>query len=108
MLMKLLRQILTLSIVTAYVGATVLQAAPSYAADTEINHAAVGVTEHDQDHQDDRMPCKGKLAGCVSDLGCIFLVSLPAPDPTLVSVTAWSSVNYDNALQGLRGRTIKP
>lgn len=108
---KLLRQILTLVIVTAYIGATLLQAAPSYA-DT-MNHAAMdhmamsGMT-HDEDQRGDKMPCKGMLPGCVSDIGCIFLVSLPAPDLTFITVTAWSSVSYDPASRGLRGRTIKP
>ena len=54
------------------------------------------------------MPCKGMLPNCVTDIGCIFLVSLPAPDLTLVALTAWSSVIYNNTSEGLRGRTIKP
>ena len=106
---KLLRQILTLLIVTAYIGATMLPAAPGHAANAGMNHAAMGGMM--QDHQNpgnDKMPCKGMLPGCITDLGCIFLVSLPAPDLTLVGMTAWSSVSYDNASQGLRGRTIKP
>jgi hypothetical protein len=108
---KLLRQILTLLIVTAYISTTLQHVVPSYAAD--MNHAAMSHTDmtgmmHDQDNSGHKMPCKGMLPGCVSDLGCIFLVSLPAPDLTLVNVTAWSSISYDNAPQGLRGRTIKP
>jgi hypothetical protein len=27
---------------------------------------------HEQDGQGDKMPCKGMLPGCVTDLGCIF------------------------------------
>ena len=106
---KLLRQILTLLIVTAYIGATMLPAAPGHAANAGMNHAAMGGMM--QDHQNpgnDKMPCKGTLPGCISDLGCIFLVCLSAPHLTLVGVTAWSSVSYDNALPGLHGRTIKP
>ena len=104
--LKLLRRLLTLLIVTAYVGATMLPAAPGHAANAGMKHGAMM-----QDHQnpgDDKMPCKGMLPGCITDLGCIFLVSLPAPDLTLVGVTAWSSVSYDNASPGLHGRTIKP
>jgi hypothetical protein len=48
------------------------------------------------------------VPGCVTDLGCIFLMSLAAPDLTLVTVTAWSSVTYPGLDQALRGRTIKP
>jgi hypothetical protein len=106
---KLLRQILTLLIVTAYIGATMLQAAPGYAATVETRHAAMGGMMHDhQNPGDDKMPCKGMLPGCISDLGCIFLVSLPAPHLAFVGVTAWLSVSYDNASPGLHGRTIKP
>ena len=103
---KLLRQILTLLIVTAYIGATMLPAAPTHAANAGMNHA--GMMHDHQNPGDNKMPCKGMLPGCVTDLGCIFLVSLPAPDLTLVGVTAWSSVSYHTASQGLHGRTIKP
>ena len=105
---KLLRQIVTLLIVTAYIGATTPQVVPSYAAAADMNHAAMSGMMHDQDNPGDKMPCKGMLPGCVTDVGCIFLVSLPAPGLTFVTVTAWSSVSYDNESQGLRGRSIKP
>jgi hypothetical protein len=105
---KLLRQILTLLIVTAYIGATMLQAAPGYAATAETRHAATGGMMPDHQNPADKMPCKDMPPGCITDLGCIFLVSLPTPDLTLVGVTAWLSVSYDNASQGLHGRTIKP
>jgi hypothetical protein len=105
---KLLRRILTLLIVTAYVGATVLQVAPTYAAHADMSSAAMNGMMHEQDSPDDKMPCKGMLPGCVTDLGCIFLVSLPAPNVTLFTVTAWSSVIYPASDQSLRGRTIKP
>jgi len=108
---RLLRRILTLLIVTAYVGATTLQAVPSYAA--AMNHAAMNHTDmngmmHEHDGQTDKMPCKGMLPGCITDLGCIFLLSLPAPNVTLFTVTARSSVIYTGSSESLRGRTIKP
>jgi hypothetical protein len=105
MLVKLLRQILVLLIVTAYIGATMLPAAPSFAAST---HAAMDGMMNDQTSPHDKMRCKGTLPGCITDLGCIVLVSLPAPDLAFATVAAWSSVTYDNALHGLHGRTIKP
>jgi len=113
MLVTLLRRILAVMIVIAYVGATMLQVVPSYAANTGTNHARMshidmGGMTHDHNNPGDKMPCKGMLPGCVTDLGCIFLVSLPPPDVALVTVTAWSSVSYDNRPQGLDGRTIKP
>jgi hypothetical protein len=108
MSVKLLRQILTLLIVTAYVGATMLPAAPSFATKTDMNPAAMNGMMHEEPGQGDKMPCKGMLPGCITDIGCIFLVSVPTPDLTLVTTTTWSSVIYDNASDALRGRTIKP
>ena len=106
--MKLLRRIFALLIVTAYVGATVLQVAPTYAAHADMSHSSMNGMMHEHDSPGDKMPCKGMLPNCVTDIGCIFLVSLPAPDLTLVAMTAWSSVIYDNTSEGSRGRTIKP
>ena len=105
---KLLRQTLALLIVTAYVGATVFQVAPTYAANADTSSSSMNGMMHEHDGHGEMMPCKGMLPGCVTDVGCIFLVSLPAPDLTLVDMTAWSSVIYDNASEGSRGRTIKP
>jgi len=102
----MLRQILTLLIVTAYIGARLLPAAPSHAANAGMNHA--GMMHDHQNPGDNKMPCKGMLPGCVTDVGCIFFVTLPPPGLTVLSVTAWSSVSYDNASQGMDGRTIKP
>ena len=108
MSVNLLRRILALLIVTAYVGATMLQVAPSYAANAGMSSSSMNGMMHEQDGQTDKMPCKGMLPGCVTDLGCIFLVSLPAPNVTLFTVTAWSSVIYDKASDALPGLTIKP
>jgi hypothetical protein len=106
--MKLLRRILALLIVTAYVGATVFQATPVFAAGTDVSRSSMNGMMHEHDGQGDKMPCKGMLPNCVTDLGCIFLVSVPTPDLNLFTVTTWSSVIYDNASEALRGRTIKP
>ena len=106
--MKLLRRILVLLIVTAYVGATVFQVAPVVAASAATGSAAMNGMMHEEPGHGDKMPCKGMLPGCITDIGCIFLVSVPTPDLTLVTTTTWSSVTYDNASDALRGRAIKP
>ena len=106
--MKLLRRILVLLIVTAYAGATVLQVAPVFAANAGTGSGAMNGIMHEEPGHGDKMPCKGMLPGCITDIGCIFLVSVPTPDLTLVTTTTWSSVIYDNASDALRGRTIKP
>ena len=44
----------------------------------------------------------------MTDIGCIFLVSVPTSNLTLFTTTTWSPVIYDNASNALPGRTIKP
>jgi hypothetical protein len=103
MSVKLLRWFLVLLIVATYVGAT--SVVPMVYAD------ATGMSSgmmHEQDGQSDTMPCKGIARGCVSELGCIFLVSMPAADLTVFTTAAWSSVTYSVASAALYGRTIKP
>jgi hypothetical protein len=103
---KLLRRFLALLIVTAYIGATTLQAA-TYAANAGMDGSSMAGMMHEPDGQTDKMPCKGMLPNCMTDIGCIFLVTMPAPDLDLFT-TSWSSVIYDNASDALHGRTIKP
>jgi len=105
---KPLRQILTLLIVTAYLGATVFQVAPVYAASADMNSGSMNGMMHEQHGQGEKMPCKGMLPNCMTDIGCIFLVSVPSPDLNLFTTTTWSSVIYHNASEALRGRSIKP
>jgi hypothetical protein len=105
---NLLRRILALLIVTAYAGATMLQVAPTYAASAGIDGSSMAGMMHEQDGQNDKMPCKGMLPNCITDIGCIFLVTLRTPDVDLFTRTNWSSVIYDSASDALHGRTIKP
>src|ERR1700732_1231665 len=103
---ELLRRILALLIVIAYVGATMLQVAPTYAANADRGSSMAGMM-HEPDGQTDKMPCKGMLPNCMTDIGCIFLVSVPTSNLTLFTTTIWSPVIYDNASDALLGRTIK-
>jgi hypothetical protein len=105
---KLLRRILSLLIVTAYLGATMLQVAPPSAANAGMHGSSMASMMHEPDGQNDKMPCKGMLPNCMTDIGCIFLVTLPTPDVVLFTRTSWSSVTYDTTSNALRGRTIKP
>ena len=105
--MTLLRRIFALLVVTAYLGATMLQVAPTFAANAGMSSSTAG-TMHEPGGQNDKMPCKGVLPNCMIDIGCIFLVSVPTPDFDLFTPTNWSSVIYDSAPDALPGRTIKP
>ncbi|TMJ60092.1 MAG: hypothetical protein E6G83_20420 [Alphaproteobacteria bacterium] len=61
-------------IVTAYVGATVFQVAPVFAASAATGSAAMNGMTHEEPGHSDKMPCKGMLPACITDIGCIFLV----------------------------------
>ena len=65
---KLLRRILVLLIVTAYVGATVFQVAPTYAANAVTSSSSINGMMHEHDGHGEKMPCKGMLPGCVTDI----------------------------------------
>jgi hypothetical protein len=108
MSLNLLRRIFTLLIVTAYVGAAVFQVAPTFAANANMSGSSMNGMMHEQNGRGDKMPCKGMLPGCITDLGCIFLVSLLVPNVAPFTVTAWSSVIYAGSSQSLRGRSIQP
>ncbi len=103
-MMKLLRRSLALLIVAAYIGAATL-APMIYADSPDMSQGAMHMTD---DGQDGKMPCKGMVHGCVTDLGCIFLVAALLPDLRPFTVTAWSPVSYDNPSDALHGRTIEP
>src|ERR1700730_1961717 len=101
-------RILALLVVAAYIGATMLQAAPTHVANADMSGSPMNGITHEPDGSGDKMPCKGMPPNCVTDIGCILLVSVPTPDLSLFTTTFWASVIYDNASDALRGRTIKP
>jgi hypothetical protein len=56
-------------IVTAYAGTTMPQVAPTFAAN---ECEQLRGMMHEQDGQNGKMPCKGRLPNCITDIGCIF------------------------------------
>lgn len=101
-----LRRVIALLILTAYVSAAMVQHVPF--AHAMGGDMGAGMAQH-QDHPSDRMPCKSTPQPCVADLGCIFLISLPAIAlPALLTLTTWASVIYPGAPEELPGRSIKP
>ena len=101
-----LRRVIALLILTAYVSAAVVQHVPL--AHAMVGDMGAGMAQH-QDDPSNRMPCKSTPQPCVTDLGCIFLISLPAiATPTLLALTIWASVIYPGVPEELLGRSIKP
>jgi hypothetical protein len=105
---RLLRQILSMLLVAAYLSATVFFAtAPvAYAAPSDMSG---GMTIQQNGTNDQMpMPCKGMKTGCVTELGCVFMVSLQAPDLTLTAAIDWLPVTYSVSAEFLVGRSMKP
>jgi len=101
-----LRRIAALLILTAYVSAVMVQLVPL--AHAMSGNMSSGMAHH-QEAPTDKMPCKGAVSPCITDLGCVFLVGLPTIiDPTLLTLTAWSSVSYHGSPDALHGRSVKP
>jgi hypothetical protein len=63
-----------------------------------------GMAGHDKS-----MPCcNDKTPPCLNDLGCIFMVSLPAQSTATAVQLTWSSVDYWTISRAIRGRTPAP
>ena len=87
---RLLRQIFSVFLMVAYVSATIVMAAPmAQAAPREMS----GITMTAGDTMP--MPChKTMKPRCVTELGCVFMVSLPAANPNVATVIGRSTVTY--------------
>ena len=103
---RLLRQLISMLLAAAYLSATILVAAPvAYAAPSEMSGMMM---KQDGTGDQTPMPCKGMKTGCVTELGCVFMVSLPAPDLTLTAAIDWLPVTYTVSSEFLEGRSTKP
>ncbi len=100
---RLLRRILMILLAGAFFGATTLQVSLGATA------ASPEMTMPDQDNGDGNpVPCKGITLNCLSDLGCIFMISLPAPQLTIASDLAWSPVVYGSPSNASAGHSMAP
>ena len=101
-----LRRVIALLILTAYMSGTTGQHV--LFARAMSGDMGTGMAHH-QEEPSNKMPCKGTVSPCVTDLGCVFLVGLPAmPEPTLLTLSAWSSISYPGSPDVLQGQSVKP
>jgi hypothetical protein len=104
---RLLRQILSMLLVAAYLSATIFATTPAaYAAPSDMSAGTMMQQNGTNDQMP--MPCKGMKTGCVTELGCLFMVSLPAPDLTVAAAIYWLPVTYSVASDFFDGRSTKP
>lgn len=98
---RLLRRLTAILLVTAFFGASMLQSAP---AGTAVGNMAMA----GQDQSGKAMPCKDMTPTCMIDLGCIFLLSLPASEALTVTAITWSPVAYWPSSRLTYGRMVAP
>jgi hypothetical protein len=105
---RLLRQIFSVLLVVAYISATIVTVAP--AAHATSHEMTGGMAMNSGTNGDEMpMPCsKGMKAGCVTELGCIFMVSLPAANLNLPTLISWSRVTYPTTAQFPPENSLKP
>jgi hypothetical protein len=105
---RLFRQILSVLLMAAYVSATILTAVPgANAAPPAMAGGTIMMTGQTGDAMP--MPCsKGMKSGCVSDFGCIFMVSLPATHSSPATMISWAPVSYALTDEFPPENSIKP
>jgi hypothetical protein len=106
---RLLRKIVSVLIVATYVSATIFTTVSSVnAAPHAMNGGGMMMNMGKAgDHMP--MPCsKGMKSGCATDLGCVFLVSLPAAYSSIMTMIEWSMIAYAADPEFLSEHSIKP
>jgi hypothetical protein len=108
---RLLRQIFSALLVVAYLSSTIVAVAPAAKAAPAMASEA-STTMMPMDHGMDGvmpMPCKSmKPVGCVTDAGCIFMVSLLAPHLYPGTPLAWDFVKFPMVTESVPSHSIKP
>ena len=103
MRLRLARMVIAVVTVCAFLIVGLVQNMPSAQADAAGMSAAGMDTMTDQGEDIASMPCHGtqkptpckdKVPGCMTDLGCLFVVGIPAPATRVGERLAWGRVTY--------------
>jgi hypothetical protein len=108
MLARLARLLLVVVTVGAFLGATVVQAAPTD--QPSITAMKMSMTSGTMAHgmNGGPAPCNNKMPMCSTDLGCAFLVGIPTPQGSTSRRLVWQRVTYATAPPFLHGFSLKP
>jgi hypothetical protein len=108
--LRLLRQIFSVLLVVAYVSAMVIAIAPAAKAAPGAMASGMTMQADQMGGGMDDMPCKSKTmkSNCVTDAGCIFMLSLPAPHVNVGTPLAWVFVTFSIAAESVPGHSITP
>ena len=105
----LLRKIVSMFVVAAYVSVTIVTAVPDASAAPRAMNGSGMMMNMGNAGEPMPMPCsKGMKSGCITDFGCIFLVSLPAAHSVAMTVIEWSVIAYATDPEFFRDHSIKP
>jgi hypothetical protein len=97
MLSRLAKLVVAVITICAFLGAGLVQDMPSAQADTA---GMAMMADQGSDgapipcHGTKAPPCKDKVPGCMTDLGCLFVVGIPVPPAPAVVGPAWFRVAY--------------
>lgn len=114
MLRRFSRQFVFLATLVAFLCAGVTQAMPSATmlAPPEAAMTMPMIMETADDGTaipcKDLAPCQDRMPGCMLDLGCVFMIGLPMPDPPAVTRLDWSAIFYWMSDVDPAGLTRKP
>ena len=109
---RLARLVIAVITICAFLGAGLMQNMPSAQAGTVGTPMAMvmqadGLAEMPC-HDTQTPPCKDKVPGCMTDLGCIFVVGIPVPPAPRVSGPAWFLVAYWQSTRLAEGVVLEP
>jgi hypothetical protein len=95
-------------LVVALFGASMGQAAPAFATTGPDMTMAAAPSAACAVDAFKVAPCKNSLQGCFTDVGCVWMTSLPTPSGTTVAEPPWSTVSYWTISTPRAGRAIEP
>ncbi len=108
--LRLARLIIAAITICAFLGAGLMQNMPSAQAGTADGPMAMQAdgAAAMPCHDTQAPPCKDKVPGCMTDLGCIFVVGIPVPPAPAVSGPAWFRLAYWQATRLAEGVVLEP
>jgi hypothetical protein len=112
MLPRFARLVVTAIMICAFLGAGLMQNVPSAQADTAgmamMADQGGDVAPMPCHGTQKPTPCKDKVPGCMTDLGCLFVVGIPALPTRVGERFAWGHVTYWATNKLAEGVTPEP
>jgi hypothetical protein len=87
-----IRRLFAILLTVAFFSASMMQIMPAAASPAGMDMA---MSMQGGDTPDTSpMPCKGMAPGCMTDLGCIFMIGVTVPTAPVSVQLAWAAVSY--------------